>query len=45
MAGQAATGWWWQRPVVVARAAHGEPAFVRPPVSPHRTGAGVGAAG
>ncbi|MBW8767314.1 MAG: hypothetical protein JF630_14165 [Geodermatophilales bacterium] len=36
---QAAIGWWWQRPPEVARAPHGAPAFVRPPVSPQRAGA------
>src|SRR3954451_21990929 len=36
---QAASRWWWQRPAVVARAAHGVPAFVRPPASPQRAGA------
>src|SRR4051812_37490487 len=36
---QAASRWWWQRPAVVARAAHGVPAFVRPPASPQRVGA------
>jgi hypothetical protein len=43
---QAATGWWWQRPPEVARAAHGAPAFVRPPLSPQRAGtAGCSGAG
>ena len=35
---QAAKRWWWQRSPVVARAAHGAPAFVRPPLSPQRDG-------